>query len=83
MIKVKSVCVFALILMTVSIPSFASFRCGNWLLAVNGNGETMLNKQITDTQKLTFLSAQGDYNQMKVEMSSCLPVTDSCTALNS
>lgn len=48
--------------------SLAAFKCGNWLLDVNKSGETTLNGQVTNTQKVKFLGKDGDYANMKIDM---------------
>ncbi len=50
------------------ITSLAAFKCGNWRLDVNNGGETTINGQVTNTQKVKFLGKNGDYANMKLDM---------------
>ncbi|CUZ28962.1 MULTISPECIES: hypothetical protein [Serratia] len=62
--------VIILLVMVSLLPTtcLAAFRCGNWLLDVNKGGETTINGQVTNTQKVKFLGKDGDYANMKLDM---------------
>lgn len=46
----------------------SGLKCGEWLVDANESGETTINGAVTNTQKVTFLKAAGDYSNMKLEM---------------
>ncbi|KFK92007.1 MULTISPECIES: hypothetical protein [unclassified Serratia (in: enterobacteria)] len=50
------------------VTSIAAFKCGPWVLDTVQSGETTLNGQITNTQKVTFLRQRDDYANMKLDM---------------
>jgi hypothetical protein len=57
------------ILFLASAMSHASgLKCGEWVIDANDAGETTINGAVTNTQKVTFLKARGDYANMKLEM---------------
>ncbi|CAM3712007.1 hypothetical protein BS639_17220 [Rouxiella silvae] len=61
-------CLIIALTLMFSSSSMAAFVCGGWKLDVNSAGETTLNGQVTDTQKITFLKKDGDYANIKMDM---------------
>lgn len=54
----------------------AAASCGPYLLKMDdGGGMTRVNGEQVNTQKIRFLGAQGDYNQMKMDMT-LMPARD-------
>lgn len=57
-----------LVLLATGTSQASGLKCGEWLVDANGSGETTINGAVTNTQKVTFLKAKGDYSNMKLEM---------------
>lgn len=58
----------ALLLLAAGASHASGLKCGKWLVDANESGETTINGVVTNTQKVTFLKAKGDYSNMKLEM---------------
>ena len=60
------------------VPStlFAAAQCGGFLLKMDDGGSmTYVNGEQVTSQKIYFLGAKGDYNQMKMDMT-LMPARD-------
>lgn len=55
-------------LLVMPVMTHAGLRCGSWVIDANESGETTINGQVTNTQKVTFLKSANDYSNMKLEM---------------
>ncbi len=61
------------LLLIVSSSSFAAIQCGQFRLT--GDGMTKINGETVTSQKITYLGADGDDTQMKMDMG-LMPASD-------
>lgn len=62
MIKAASL----IVLVVYALPSMAAIQCGGYRLT--GDGMTKINGETVTSQKITYLGAEGDDTQMKMDM---------------
>lgn len=63
--KIKSI--FMIFALAYASSGYADVRCGDYLLTSGNDGFMHINGVRPETQKLTFLGASGDYENVKME----------------
>ncbi|HEJ7160074.1 hypothetical protein QZQ06_10375 [Serratia marcescens] len=63
--KLKTI--FLILGLAYASSGYADVRCGDYLLTAGGDGFMHINGVRPETQKLTFLGASGDYDNVKME----------------
>ena len=63
----KTVATFSALLMLCSFAVDAALQCGEFYLKADSQGLTRINGQEPETQKITFLKADQDYDNVKIQ----------------
>lgn len=66
MIKVKAS--LLLFFAALSLPSMAALQCGNFYLKSGDDGWMRVNGVKAESQKITFLKAKEDYDNVKIQI---------------
>ena len=63
----KSFAIVSAMLVLCSFATDAALQCGDFYLKADSNGMTRINGQEPETQKITFLKADQDYDNVKIQ----------------
>ena len=63
----RSVCLLFALGAAIPSASFGALQCGDFYLKANNEGLTLINGRKTETQKITFLKKQDDYDNVMIQ----------------
>lgn len=63
----KSLASIPVFLMLCAFTADAALQCGDFYLKADSKGLTRINGQETETQKITFLKADQDYDNVRIQ----------------
>ncbi|WMT13136.1 hypothetical protein [Serratia fonticola] len=66
---------FVFLLLATPAISYSAAQCGNFKFTVDSAGKGIINGEQVTSQKTTFLGPNGDWNQIKLDMT-IMPASD-------
>lgn len=66
---------FSLFVLLASTSAFSAARCGQFFFTIDDSGKGIVNGEKVTSQKVTFLKTQGDWNNIKLDMT-LMPARD-------